>query len=207
MRAAENDAAPPDTAAQADGDQEADVPAIKQHAKKHAAAHSHPSSKTAAKASGGKSEDAEAMPEYIPSLNISPSVANANAQMQNGAVPAQTGTPTENALKAMSSQADSTLNTARQTDPNSPQADPSATTETIPADQLSDADRTLSEAAPPPAAPEPTAAPTPVSAVARVPAASSYDDSTWSQTSVIGKVFIAFGGLLTLASAARMFMA
>lgn len=33
------------------------------------------------------------------------------------------------------------------------------------------------------------------------------DDSIWSQTSLIGKIFMAFGGLLTLASAARMFFA
>jgi hypothetical protein len=32
-------------------------------------------------------------------------------------------------------------------------------------------------------------------------------DSSWDQASLIGKVFIAFGGLLTFASAARMFMA
>jgi hypothetical protein len=37
--------------------------------------------------------------------------------------------------------------------------------------------------------------------------ASSADNSTWDKTSLIGKVFIAFGGLLTLASAARMFIA
>ncbi|MDB5629191.1 MAG: hypothetical protein JWQ51_1531 [Tardiphaga sp.] len=32
-------------------------------------------------------------------------------------------------------------------------------------------------------------------------------DSAWGQSSLIGKMFIAFGGLLTVASAARMFMA
>jgi hypothetical protein len=39
--------------------------------------------------------------------------------------------------------------------------------------------------------------------------ASSHDDigDTWDRTSLIGKIFVAFGGLLTLASAARMFMA
>jgi hypothetical protein len=37
--------------------------------------------------------------------------------------------------------------------------------------------------------------------------ASSNDSSTWDQTSLIGKIFIAFGALLTMASAARMFMA
>jgi hypothetical protein len=35
----------------------------------------------------------------------------------------------------------------------------------------------------------------------------SRDNTAWDQTSLIGKVFIAFGGLLTMASAARMFMA
>ena len=44
-------------------------------------------------------------------------------------------------------------------------------------------------------------------AVAQAPVMASTDDSTWGQTSLIGKIFIAFGGLLTLASAARMFMA
>jgi hypothetical protein len=33
------------------------------------------------------------------------------------------------------------------------------------------------------------------------------DTSTWDRTSLIGKIFIAFGALLTVASAARMFMA
>ena len=37
--------------------------------------------------------------------------------------------------------------------------------------------------------------------------AASNDSSTWDQTSLIGKIFIAFGALLTMASAARMFMA
>ena len=35
----------------------------------------------------------------------------------------------------------------------------------------------------------------------------SSNDSAWDQTSLIGKIFIAFGALLTMASAARMFMA
>ena len=38
-------------------------------------------------------------------------------------------------------------------------------------------------------------------------AAAASDTSTWDQTSLIGKIFIAFGALLTIASAARMFMA
>jgi hypothetical protein len=38
-------------------------------------------------------------------------------------------------------------------------------------------------------------------------AASSNEHSTWDETSLIGKIFIGFGALLTMASAARMFMA
>jgi hypothetical protein len=37
--------------------------------------------------------------------------------------------------------------------------------------------------------------------------AAANDGSAWNQTSLIGKIFIAFGGLLTIGSAARMFMA
>jgi hypothetical protein len=37
--------------------------------------------------------------------------------------------------------------------------------------------------------------------------ASSNESTTLEQTSLIGKIFIGFGALLTMASAARMFMA
>jgi hypothetical protein len=46
--------------------------------------------------------------------------------------------------------------------------------------------------------------------IAAPPASSpalSKDGSAWDQTSLIGKIFIGFGALLTMASAARMFMA
>ena len=57
-----------------------------------------------------------------------------------------------------------------------------------------------------------TAAPAMTLASAETPPAapsmaSSKEDSAWDQTSLIGKIFIAFGALLTMASAARMFMA
>jgi hypothetical protein len=38
-------------------------------------------------------------------------------------------------------------------------------------------------------------------------AASNTESSAWDQTSLIGKIFIGFGALLTMASAARMFIA
>jgi hypothetical protein len=69
------------------------------------------------------------------------------------------------------------------------------------ADQLNDVDRSLREGAQGEAAatnspPAPTATMTMTS-----------EASVWDQTSLIGKVFIGFGALLTMASAARMFMA
>jgi len=51
------------------------------------------------------------------------------------------------------------------------------------------------------------AAEAPAAPAATVMAAASNESSTWDQTSLIGKIFIGFGALLTMASAARMFMA
>jgi hypothetical protein len=39
------------------------------------------------------------------------------------------------------------------------------------------------------------------------PPPSASEHSIWDETSLIGKIFIGFGALLTIASAARMFMA
>ena len=125
------------------------------------------------------------------STTIPPSVANANAQLQTG------DSAADSAAKNMSAQADSVLKSAQQ---NPPPADAAAAiTETVAPDQLNEVDRQLSEENP---------APTPTLAMAVTPSpTASNSDSTWGQTSLIGKVFLAFGGLLTLASAARMFMA
>ncbi len=71
------------------------------------------------------------------------------------------------------------------------------------ADQLNDVDRSLHENNARP--------PTLAMASAEAPAAAAsrqqHESSTWDQTSLIGKIFIGFGALLTMASAARMFMA
>jgi hypothetical protein len=69
----------------------------------------------------------------------------------------------------------------------------------VASDQLNDLD--LAAAAE--AAPEQTIG----QSTAAVTAMASPDDTLWRQTSLIGKIFIAFGGLLTVASAARMFVA
>jgi hypothetical protein len=121
---------------------------------------------------------------------IPATVANANAALPDANTPA-------GYAAAM---------TARASDNLQADAPPAADTQVVAADQLNDVDRALHEANPP--------APTMALASAEPPAtpaapvtASTNESSTWDQTSLIGKIFIGFGALLTMASAARMFMA
>jgi hypothetical protein len=74
----------------------------------------------------------------------------------------------------------------------------------VASDQLSDADRALREQTP---AAQPVAVAANEAPAQRTVAMAGNDHSLWDETSLIGKVFIAFGTLLTVASAARMFMA
>ncbi|HKS17901.1 MAG TPA: hypothetical protein VJS63_01670 [Bradyrhizobium sp.] len=124
---------------------------------------------------------------------IPATVANANALFP--------GAPSDSA-KAMTARANAILLAAADNKPADPQAP--AENQVVAPDQLNDLDRALQETPPPQ-----TVAMASNSAVkAAAPAlASRNDSSTWDQTSLIGKIFIAFGALLTIASAARMFMA
>ena len=197
MRAAESDARASDSTAANESATDGPIELnkfTKHRSKKHASEHSQRSSKAASKPSEPKrAEDAEASQAGTRS-KIPPAVANANAQLQ------AESTPADNAVKTMSAQAENVLRSARQGDPADPRPVASAAnTELVSADQLNEVDRSLTEERP--------AAPALTMAVAQTPSAASNDDSTWRQTSLIGKIFIAFGGLLTLASAARMFMA
>jgi hypothetical protein len=74
----------------------------------------------------------------------------------------------------------------------------------VASDQLNDADRALRETTPPA---QPVAVASNEAPEQRTVAMAGNDHSLWDETSLIGKVFIAFGTLLTIASAARMFMA
>jgi hypothetical protein len=127
---------------------------------------------------------------------IPPSVANANAQLAAADVPADSA-------NSVSTKAGNMLRAMAANQPNPQTSAPAANTELVAADQLNDVDRALSENK----SDDKPASATLAMAVAQAPAAASTEDSTWGQTSLIGKIFIAFGGLLTLASAARMFMA
>ena len=126
---------------------------------------------------------------------IPPSVANANAQLPSPDTPA-------GSARAMSARANGILQTDS---PAGARADsvPGSETQVVAPDQLNDVDRALRENSPPVtnvvlASADPPAAPV---------TASPQESTTWDQTSLIGKIFIGFGALLTMASAARMFMA
>jgi hypothetical protein len=131
------------------------------------------------------------------SSTIPASIANANAQWQYGQY---AETPTGNAAKAMSARAASILMAGAQPQPD---------TQVVSADQLNDVDRALHPSSPPASNP-PTATLSMAAADVAAPPASSpalsEGGSAWDQTSLIGKIFIGFGALLTMASAARMFM-
>ena len=87
---------------------------------------------------------------------------------------------------------------------------PASEAQLVAPDQLNDIDRASPET-PAPAAnlammTAEAAAPS-VPAIAATVKASFAENRTWEQTSLIGKIFIGFGALLTMASAVRMFMA
>jgi hypothetical protein len=128
---------------------------------------------------------------------ISPSVANANARL------ASADTTPAGSAQAMSARANDILQTDQTANTR-----PATETQVVAADQLNDVDRALHESPPP--APAPTLALASIEAPAAPAApvmASSNESTTLEQTSLIGKIFIGFGALLTMASAARMFMA
>jgi hypothetical protein len=155
------------------------------------------SSRTAQKpASDQNADSADAAADGADrSSPIPPSVANANARLTSA------DTPTGAAAKAMSARASDILQAAPD---NSASAPPAA--QIVAADQLNDVDRALREGNPPSAPLAMASAEAPAATAAPV-AASSNEPTAWDQTSLIGKIFIGFGALLTMASAARMFMA
>jgi len=131
-------------------------------------------------------EVAEAgLPSELPA-----SVANANARMGSEV--------TDDTARAMTARANALLTSDQPTEGQG-----AVTMQVVEADQLNDADKALQESAQPS---QTTVAVAPTKPVATAKPAPS-ETSTWDQTSLIGKIFIAFGALLTVASAARMFMA
>jgi hypothetical protein len=174
---------------------------------KHSAHHHrsyahHRSSKLAQKSTDKKDASAVAADNGNNSPAIPPEVANANAEMASGDVPGGNA-------KAMSARANDIVQ-AGPANPATTQvaaAQTTADSQVVAADQLNDVDRALHEGSPPAATVAMASADAPTAPAAPVMASSNGSDSTWDQTSLIGKIFIGFGALLTMASAARMFMA
>jgi len=139
--------------------------------------------KQVADASGGTPP---VMPEWL---------ANANAQMTAADAP-------PDSAKGMSAAMSEKANTVLQTAADKPaDAEAPADTAVVAPDQLNDVDRALHPSS------QTVAMASAKSAADGAAQAASNDSSTLDKTSLIGKIFIAFGALLTMASAARMFMA
>jgi hypothetical protein len=186
-----------DAAATAKSEDIAGAPVAPKKSAKHGSRHwkSHADRKSGkvvvAKSGADKTDAAEVPDENSDSSWTSPAipswVANANARL------AAADTPTGD-VKAMASRVNEILQNAPD---KSAEPQPAAENEVVSADQLNDVDRALHEGTPP--------APFLLMAAA-LTAVSSNESSAWEQTSLIGKIFIGFGALLTMASAARMFI-
>ena len=159
------------------------------------------SSPTATKSEAGKKDESRKASEGQTADAVPPSLANANAQMTTTDAPADGA---RGLSAAMSNKANNVLQAA-----SDKPADAEAPAESgvVASDQLNDFDRGLQAAPIEQPVTQTVAIATVKPTLASTSQASSSDSSTLDKTSLIGKIFIAFGALLTVASAARMFMA
>jgi hypothetical protein len=176
------------------------------HSAHHGKSYAHRKSSKVAEKPSDKSDKKDA-PADVAADNsdnsaIPPTVANANAQMASTQI-AATDVPGGNA-KAMSARANEIL---QATPANPAGAQSNLNGQVVAADQLNDVDRALHESKPPALVMASADTPDTAAVAPAMASTSSNDGSTWDQTSLIGKIFIGFGALLTMASAARMFMA
>ena len=137
---------------------------------------------------------------------MSESVANANAQMNSSdAAQGNIGDSARAMSQAMSAKANTILLAAADN-----QADGQAPAEgaaVAAPDQLNDVDRALQETQSSQTAASQTVAMAQAKPAQQDDPAQASSSDSLDKTSLIGKIFIAFGTLLTMASAARMFMA
>jgi hypothetical protein len=141
----------------------------------------------AAKPDKAKSNETKADNDIPASSQMPPEIANAHAQLAAADTPAA-------AASAMTGRANDNVQAAADNT-----ATPNAENQATAPDQLSDPDPAPAQKVVI-AATDAQPRPAPVMA-------SSEHSSAWDQSSLIGKIFIGVGTLLTLASAARMFMA
>ncbi|MBO4221294.1 hypothetical protein [Bradyrhizobium neotropicale] len=169
------------------------------------------SAKTESKSSDSKSSESKSSEAKKPdsaetadaaAVSLPALVANAKAELPPNV-------PADN-VSAMSAKANTLLAASDKSD----EAKAPGDADVVASDQLNEVDRAMqdsqqqnqSAAQPQPQQPAPPVAMTTAQAPTAAPVASA-DDTTWDRTSLIGKIFIAAGALLTMASAARMFMA
>jgi hypothetical protein len=132
----------------------------------------------------------------IPSSSIPPSIANANAQMLLAGVQLSAAAAIPSGTEVPATTSDT---------PSRGTAE--GGTFMVAADQLNDVDKTLQEGNSTPApATTSSSQPGPAAPPSAVAATMTGESSIWDQTTLIGKIFIGFGALLTMASAARMFI-
>jgi hypothetical protein len=160
----------------------------------------HKSAKPALKSSNGSQAATKAAADSgVATPAIPPFVADANAQLPAAEAPTI-------AAEGLRPRADDVA----QNSPNSTDSPPAAEEQVVPPDQLNDMDRTVhEEALDTPAAPGVAmASAEPAADAPEVrPPPRDNESSLWDHTSLIGKIFIGFGALLTVASAGRLFMA
>jgi hypothetical protein len=160
------------------------------------------STRAAAKSDESKKTDEMQVADASGSASaaIPPRIANANAQMTAADAPPDSA---KGMSAAMSEKANTVLHAAAADKPADAEAPAEAGV--IATDQLNSFDRSLNPSEQPVA----TTSQTVVMASTSRPSSETAgsDSSTLDKTSLIGKIFIAFGALLTMASAARMFMA
>jgi hypothetical protein len=154
----------------------------------------HRSGKVAVKSSDSNKEAAADTAENagINPATLPLSVANANAQL------AAANTLADSA-RAMTARANDIVQAAAD-------SRPAAESQMVAPDQLNDVDRALRED-PPPQQTALAMSSADAAAASATPVMASSESSSWDQSSLIGEICIAAGALLTLASAARMFMA
>ena len=157
--------------------------------------------RTASKSDEGKKADEKQVADASggTALTFPQWLANANAQMTAADAPPDTA-------KGMSAAMSEKANTVLQAAADKP-ADAEAPADTAGAasDQLNETDRALQlQDVPSTKTVAMASTSRPASETGQ---ATNNDSSTLDKTSLIGKIFIAFGALLTVASAARMFMA
>jgi hypothetical protein len=154
----------------------------------------HRSGGVAVKSSDSKKEAATDTAEnaVVNPVILPPSVANANAQL------AAADTLADSA-RAMTARANDIMQAAAD-------SRPATEGQVVTPDQGNDVDRALRDDPPRPR--QATLAMASADAPASAPQVmASSESSGWDQTSLIGEILIAAGALLTLASAARLFMA